>query len=88
MAKQKPLSAYNTVMAAKKLEQDAQLEINNVSGLIGTGMRGADKMISDARNRAAQMNATAKRYRTAANNAVKKATGRDYPLATSPSFPD
>jgi phage-related tail protein len=84
----KPISAYNTVQAAKRLEQDAQLEIDNVQGLIGTGLRGSDKTISDARKRAAYMNENAKRYRSLANAAVKKGTGRDYPLASSPSFGD
>jgi len=82
------ISAYNTVQAAKKLEQDADLEIENVRGLIGTGLRGSDETISAARKRAGYMNATAKRYRSLANAAVKKSTGRDYPLASSPSFGD
>ncbi|MEN9750921.1 MAG: hypothetical protein RIR23_996 [Pseudomonadota bacterium] len=82
----KPISAYNTVQAAKKLEQDARLEMDNVRGLMGTGTKGADKIISDARKRADYMNANAQRYRSLANAAVKKATGRDYPLAKSPSF--
>lgn len=90
MAKQKakPISAYNTVMAAKKLEQNAQLEMDNVRGLIGTGTKGADKIISDARKRSDYMNANAKRYRSLANAGVKKITGRDYPLASTPSFPE
>lgn len=86
--KAKPISAYNTVMAAKRLEQDADLEIENVRGLIGTGMKGADKTISDARKRASYMNENAKRYRSLANAGVKKITGRDYPLAATPSFPE
>jgi len=84
----KKITALQTVQAAKKLEQDAQLEMDNVRGLMGTGTKGADKIISDARKRADYMNANAKRYRSLANAAVKKATGRDYPLAASPSFPE
>lgn len=84
----KKITALQTVQAAKNLERDAATEMENVRGLIGTGTKGADKIISDARKRADYMNANAKRYRSLANAAVKKATGRDYPLASTPWYED